>query len=80
MQWMVTETIWSTFFDFADAMASIADYLKENGWEKNDDKRKRAIYACNPCDSYVKVVMAYENACRFPSRKRSDTHYRGRNH
>ena len=51
-------------FSFADAMASIANYLKENGWEKSDDKRKKAIYAYNHCDSYVKAVMAYANACR----------------
>lgn len=51
--------------NFSDAMASIANYLKSNGWEKNNlQKEKRAIWAYNHCDDYVKAVLAYANACR----------------
>ena len=51
--------------NFSDAMASIANYLKSNGWEKNDQqKKKQAIWAYNHCDNYVKAVMAYASACK----------------
>jgi membrane-bound lytic murein transglycosylase B len=51
--------------NFSDAMASIANYLKSNGWEKNDQqKKKQAVWAYNHCDNYVKAVMAYASACK----------------
>jgi membrane-bound lytic murein transglycosylase B len=52
-------------FNFADAMASIANYLKESGWQNSNPMRKRkAIHAYNHCDSYVKAVIAYAKACK----------------
>jgi membrane-bound lytic murein transglycosylase B len=51
--------------NFSDAMASIANYLRSNGWVKNDpQKKKQAIWAYNHCDNYVKAVMAYASACK----------------
>ena len=52
-------------FNVADALASIANYLKFSGWEKgNLEKQKKAIYAYNHCDNYVKAVLAYARATR----------------
>ena len=52
-------------FNFYDAMASIASYLKANGWEKgNQDKHRKAIWAYNHCDNYVKAVLAYARASK----------------
>ena len=52
-------------FTFSDAMASIANYLKESGWQTNDvAQAKKAIHAYNHCDSYVKAVIAYAKACK----------------
>lgn len=52
-------------FNFHDAMASIASYLKLHGWEKgNPEKNKKAIWAYNHCDDYVKAVLAYAGASR----------------
>ncbi|MBA4417337.1 MAG: hypothetical protein C0392_05440 [Syntrophus sp. (in: bacteria)] len=50
-------------FDFADAMASTANYLKNHGWETGDtEKMKKAIWAYNHCDNYIKAVLAYAKA------------------
>jgi membrane-bound lytic murein transglycosylase B len=55
--------------NFSDAMASIANYLKSNGWENNDlQKKKQAIWAYNHCDNYVKAVLAYAGACKKSNR------------
>ncbi len=55
--------------NFSDAMSSIANYLKSNGWKKgNLQKKKQAIWAYNHCDNYVKAVLAYANACKKPMR------------
>ncbi len=52
-------------FNVVDALASIANYLKCSGWEKgNLHRKKRAIYAYNHCDNYVKAVLAYARATR----------------
>jgi len=52
-------------FDFGDAIASIANYLKFHGYEKNKPDRNRdAIYAYNRCDNYVKAILVYANALR----------------
>ncbi|MCX5806706.1 MAG: lytic murein transglycosylase [Proteobacteria bacterium] len=52
-------------FNFHDAMASIANYLKEHGWVKgNTDKNKKAVWAYNHCDNYVKAVLAYAKASK----------------
>ena len=50
-------------FNFFDAMASIANYLKQNGWQNsNVALKKKAIFAYNHCDNYVKAVIAYAKA------------------
>lgn len=52
-------------FNVVDALASIANYLKGSGWEQgNLAKKKKAIYAYNHCDNYVKAVLAYAKAIR----------------
>jgi len=51
--------------NFSDAMSSIANYLKSNGWKNNSlKKKKQAIWSYNHCDNYVKAVLAYANACK----------------
>jgi membrane-bound lytic murein transglycosylase B len=59
-------------FDFSDATASIANYLKAHGWEKDSpDKNWKAVYAYNHCDEYVKAIFAYAKALKTaPSRKK----------
>lgn len=57
-------------FLFADAMASIANYLKEHGWDRGKlDKKKQAIYAYNHCDNYVQAVLAYAKATKGGAKK-----------
>lgn len=52
-------------FNVKDALASIASYLKANGWDKTSrEKQRKAIWAYNHCDSYVKAVLAYADATR----------------
>ncbi|HME43121.1 MAG TPA: lytic murein transglycosylase [Syntrophorhabdales bacterium] len=52
-------------FNVVDALASIANYLKGSGWEQGSlAKKKKAIYAYNHCDNYVKAVLAYAKAIR----------------
>jgi membrane-bound lytic murein transglycosylase B len=59
-------------FDFSDATASIANYLKAHGWEKNNsEKNWKAVYAYNHCDEYVKAIFAYaKNLKAGPSQKK----------
>jgi len=50
-------------FNFFDAMASIANYLKQNGWQNHSVVlKKKAIFAYNHCDNYVEAVLAYAKA------------------
>ncbi len=52
-------------FDLHDAIASIANYLKSHGYEKNNpDRNREAIYAYNRCDDYVKAIFAYAKALK----------------
>ena len=52
-------------YNHADALASVARYLKAHGWSAFDDEaQKQAIWAYNHCDSYVKGVQAYARALR----------------
>ncbi|HOP85902.1 MAG TPA: lytic murein transglycosylase [Syntrophorhabdaceae bacterium] len=56
-------------FDFNDAMASIANYLKNHGWESGDiEKKKKAIWYYNRCNSYVKAVFLYADAIKSKRR------------
>jgi membrane-bound lytic murein transglycosylase B len=55
-------------FNVVDALASIANYLKCNGWERGSpEKKKEAIYAYNHSNNYVKAVLAYAKATRKAS-------------
>lgn len=52
-------------FNFHDAIASIANYLKSHGYEKNSPiSNREAIYAYNHCDDYVKAIFAYAEALK----------------
>ena len=52
-------------FDFHDAMASIANYLKSHGWQTGDQKKnQKAVWSYNHCDNYVKAVLAYARATK----------------
>ena len=56
-------------FNFHDAIASIAHYLKSHGWEKgNVEKNKKAIWSYNHCDNYVKAVLSYSKAIKGKKR------------
>jgi membrane-bound lytic murein transglycosylase B len=58
-------------FEFTDAMASIANYLREHGWESgHPGKMKKAVYAYNHCDNYVHAVLAYAEAIKKPPGKK----------
>ena len=47
-------------FDFSDAMASTANYLRSHGWHRRDARKQfRAIWAYNHCENYVKAVLCY---------------------
>lgn len=61
-------------FDFSDATASIANYLKAHGWEKNSpDKNWKAVYAYNHCDEYVKAIFAYAKVLKTGSSEKKRT-------
>lgn len=49
-------------FSWPDAIFSVANYLRENGYRKSDKGRRRGILAYNPLDSYVEGVIAYADA------------------
>jgi membrane-bound lytic murein transglycosylase B len=52
-------------FNFQDAIASIASYLKSHGYEKGSPAGNReAIFAYNHCDNYVKAIFAYSRALK----------------
>lgn len=58
-------------FDLADATASIANYLKVHGWERNSpEKNWKAIYEYNHCDEYVKAIFAYAKSLKSGPTKR----------
>ena len=47
-------------FEFSDAMASMANYLRSHGWQNRDTGRQfRAILAYNRCRNYAKAVLSY---------------------
>lgn len=52
-------------FNLSDAMASAANYLKRHGWKNGDiEKRKKAIFAYNRSDEYVRAVLVYAEAIK----------------
>ncbi len=57
-------------FNFADAMASTANYLKCHGWENgHSDRNFKALWAYNHCDNYIKAVLAYAKALKGTARR-----------
>jgi membrane-bound lytic murein transglycosylase B len=51
--------------NLSDSFASIANYLKAFGWDRQDPaKRKEAVYSYNHCDNYVRAVFDYARALK----------------
>ncbi|KAF0156497.1 MAG: membrane-bound lytic murein transglycosylase B [Syntrophaceae bacterium] len=47
-------------YDYPDAFASVANYLRRVGWKTGDEKRmRRAVYRYNHQKAYVNAVFAY---------------------
>ena len=47
-------------YDYPDALASVANYLRRVGWKTGDEKRmRRAVYRYNHQKAYVNAVFAY---------------------
>lgn len=44
-------------FNLADAIFSVANYLKEHGWSKNLENQRKAVYAYNNSNAYVNAVL-----------------------
>ena len=60
-------------FDFSDAMASTANFLKSNGWHsRNTEKQFRAILAYNHCNNYAKAVMTYSKKVKLGNNQKSN--------
>jgi membrane-bound lytic murein transglycosylase B len=60
-------------FDFSDAMASTANYLRSNGWNSRDARKQfRAIMAYNHCENYVKAVLSYSKQVKMNSNPKSN--------
>jgi membrane-bound lytic murein transglycosylase B len=53
-------------FDFSDAMASTANFLKSHGWRNRSRQRQlRAILAYNHCENYAKAVLSYSKQIKL---------------
>jgi membrane-bound lytic murein transglycosylase B len=61
-------------FDFSDAMASTANFLKSHGWHnRNAGKQFRAILAYNHCEHYAKAVLTYSKQVKLCHNKKTNT-------
>lgn len=61
-------------FEFSDAMASTANYLRSHGWHnQKTEKQFRAILAYNRCENYVKAVLAYSKHVKLRNNLKSNT-------
>lgn len=61
-------------FNFSDAMASTANFLKSHGWHRKDrEKQLRAILAYNHCENYAKAVLTYSKKVKLDNNKKSAT-------
>jgi membrane-bound lytic murein transglycosylase B len=56
-------------FEMEDAIYSIANYLKSNGWSDRDDSRYKAIYHYNNNDDYVNAVLKLATKAGMQSNK-----------
>jgi membrane-bound lytic murein transglycosylase B len=54
-------------FIFEDAIVSSANYLKQCGWNGNNQRNRRAIYAYNASTPYVNTIFKYANAIKVNS-------------
>ena len=61
-------------FDFSDAMASAANFLKSHGWHnRNRDKQLRAILSYNHCGNYAKAVLSYSKKVKLAQNQKLST-------
>lgn len=44
-------------FNVTDAVFSVANYLKSNGWDLNDESRRAAVFHYNNSNAYVDAVL-----------------------
>lgn len=51
-------------FNNADAIVSVGNYLKKNGWGGTEAAKRKAVYAYNHDEGYVNAVMAFGDAIR----------------
>lgn len=49
-------------YNNSDAIMSVGNYLKKNGWGKTETEKRASIYAYNHDDGYVNAVMSYAAA------------------
>lgn len=62
------------YYDWPDVLASIANYLVKNGYEKKStdfspgSKNWKAIYAYNHADNYVKAILELRNEIKKETR------------
>jgi membrane-bound lytic murein transglycosylase B len=52
-------------FSEADAICSVANYLKINGWAHSKASHRRAIYNYNRSDDYGQAVLGLANKLRL---------------
>lgn len=51
-------------FNNADAIMSVGNYLKKNGWGATLEERRAAVYSYNHDEGYVNAVIAYGDAIK----------------
>ena len=51
-------------FSDADAIMSVANYLKRHGWDDKYKNKRRAVYAYNHSNAYVNAVLVYTQAIK----------------
>ncbi len=49
-------------YSWPDAISSVANYLRENGYKTDYPSRRKGIFRYNPLDSYVDGVIKYADA------------------
>lgn len=51
-------------FNNADAIMSVANYLKIHGWDNQYKNQRKAVYAYNHSNAYVNAVLVYTQAIK----------------